>query len=131
VCRVSDTDRLVARWDLEADTANVAVARHRTAQLLTEWGCDGLVADAELVVTELVTNAIVHAETSCRVSIEHTGRGVRIAVADGDIANRPRPQPFDLEREGGRGLLIVSTLAAAWGIAPGTTGKTVWADLVS
>jgi anti-sigma regulatory factor (Ser/Thr protein kinase) len=128
---VSDTEQKVARWDLAADTANVAVARHRTAEILTEWGCDHLIGDAELVVTELVTNAIVHAETGCEVTIQLTADGIRIAVADGDSTNRPQPQPFDLEREGGRGLLIVSALAAAWGIAPGRGGKTVWADLVA
>lgn len=109
----------------------MALARHRTAEILREWGCDHLVADAELVVTELVTNAIVHAETGCEVSVELTADGVRISVSDGDGSNRPQPQPFDLEREGGRGLLIVSALANAWGISPGASGKTVWATLVA
>ena len=131
MARVGDTDRPVVRWSLAADTANVAMARHRTAELLTDWGYDELVADAELVVTELVTNAIIHAETGCQVTVERTRNGVRISVADGDGTSRPRPQPFDLEREGGRGLLIVSTLASDWGISPGDEGKTVWADLVA
>jgi anti-sigma regulatory factor (Ser/Thr protein kinase) len=120
-----------ASWHLEPDTANVATARQLVAEVLGVWGCDHLVPDAQLVVTELVTNAIVHTETSCQVSIRLAGEGIRIAVTDGDLTHQPDPKPFDLEREGGRGLLIVSSLAAAWGIAPDGNGKTVWADLVA
>ena len=120
-----------ASWQLEPDTSNVATARRLIADVLAAWGCDQLIPDAQLVVTELVTNAIVHAETSCHVSLRLTDGGIRIAVSDGDLNHQPDPKPFDLEREGGRGLLIVSTLAAAWGIAPGGHGKTVWADLVA
>jgi anti-sigma regulatory factor (Ser/Thr protein kinase) len=120
-----------ASWTLEPDTANIATARQLTAEVLRAWGCDHLIPDAQLVVTELVTNAIVHADSSCQLSLQVNGAGIRIAVTDSDRISQPDPQPFDLQREGGRGLLIVSTLASSWGIEPEARGKTVWADLVA
>lgn len=98
--------------------------------MLQSWGCDGLVDDAQLVVTELVTNSMLHAETACRVSIELSTEALRIEVTDRD-PSPPEPQPFDREREGGRGLLIVSSLASAWGIDRRDDGKTVWAELAT
>ena len=115
-------------WDLDADTSLVADARHRIGELLTSWGCDALIADAQLVVTELLTNSILHAESACRVTLELSPEGLRIEVTDRD-PSPPEPQPFDREREGGRGLLIVGTLASAWGIEQREGGKTVWAEL--
>jgi anti-sigma regulatory factor (Ser/Thr protein kinase) len=115
-------------WHLEPDTAMVADARRRTTEALTSWGCDGLIADAQLVITELVTNAIVHAESACTVTLQLDDRSLHIEVTDDD-PTPPKPQPFDVMREGGRGLLIVATLASAWGIEPQARGKRVWAQL--
>ena len=119
-------------WSLDADTAGVATARRLTKEALIRWGCDALVDDAQLVVTELVTNAILHSESDCKVTIDLGDQYLRIAVTDSG-GGVPEPQPFDLTREGGRGLLIVSTLAQAWGVIPaqGARGKTVWAELVA
>jgi anti-sigma regulatory factor (Ser/Thr protein kinase) len=116
-------------WRLEPDTARVAEARRIVGEVLTDWGCEGLIPDAQLVVTELITNAIVHAESPCQVTLDLTDDRLRIQVTDED-PSVPEPQPYDLMREGGRGLLIVGALAAAWGIDEATRGKTVWAELV-
>lgn len=117
-------------WDVEPDTTMVAETRRRTGQLLSEWGCHSLVTDAQLVVTELVNNAILHAGSGCRVSLALSDDRLTIQVTDDD-ASPPEPQPFDPHREGGRGLLIVSTLSTSWGIEPAGTGKTVWAELAA
>lgn len=106
----------------------VSDARRRTADALRKWGCEALIPDAQLVVTELVTNAIVHTRATSTVTIALTDGVLYIEVSDAD-PNPPKPQPFDLTREGGRGLLIVATLAAAWGIEPHQSGKKVWAKL--
>lgn len=119
-----------ASWELQPDTAMASEARRRTAEALRRWGCDALIPDAQLVITELVTNAIVHTGAVSTVTIELEGNTLYIEVADTD-PNPPRPQPFDLTREGGRGLLIVATLANAWGIEPHASGKKVWAELAS
>lgn len=115
-------------WYLAPDTAMVADARRRATAALERWGCDALIPDAQLVLTELLTNAIVHAESSCTVTLELSGTSLHIEVSDDD-PTPPQPQPFDVMREGGRGLLIVSSLASAWGIEPNATGKRVWAHL--
>lgn len=121
---------LVASWRHDADTAEVAEARHTTGKVLIDWGCDGLVDDAQLVVTELVTNAILHTESPCTVSLQLSDSALHIAVTDHGLGF-PERQPFDLHREGGRGLLIVSSLADAWGVEPVDQGKTVWATLAA
>lgn len=105
-----------------------AEARRRISDALQLWGCDSLIPDAQLVVTELVTNAIVHTGSVSTVTIALTDAILYIEVADSD-PSPPKPQPFDLTREGGRGLLIVATLASAWGIEPNESGKKVWAEL--
>ncbi len=115
-------------WHLTPDTAMATEARRRTAAILREWGCEKLVDDAELVVTELVTNAIVHTEADSTLTLTLDNGTLYIEVTDAD-PNPPKPQPFDLTREGGRGLLIVATLARAWGIEPHASGKKVWAHL--
>ncbi|MFP3906571.1 MAG: ATP-binding protein [Acidimicrobiales bacterium] len=117
-------------WDVEPDTTMVAETRRRTGELLSEWGCQAMVTDAQLVVSELVNNAILHAGSSCRVSLALSDQRLTIEVTDDD-PSPPEPQPFDPHREGGRGLLIVSTLATRWGIEPVGTGKTVWAELAA
>jgi anti-sigma regulatory factor (Ser/Thr protein kinase) len=82
-------------------------------------------ADIALMVSELVTNAIRHAGTDFRVTVDRTPAAVRVSVTDG-APGRPvalDPGPQDLS---GRGLMIVDRLADAWGVDPARPGKTVW-----
>jgi anti-sigma regulatory factor (Ser/Thr protein kinase) len=85
-----------------------------------------------LIVSELATNAIVHAATSFTVAVQRTTGSVRLEVRDqSDVELAPAdtaPPPSELH---GRGLFIVTQLASAWGVTPaaGERGKTVWVTI--
>jgi len=92
-------------------------------------GLDAAAADdAALIVSELVTNVFLHADTDCVVTAELGANTVRVAVADEDErAVRPVSAVDSAER--GRGLQIVAALASTWGVDYRPTGKTVWFTL--
>lgn len=81
-----------------------------------------------LLVTELVTNAVVHAQTSVRVCVETSGSRVRIDVQD-KATTMPGRRPISVDSLGGRGLLLVERLADRWGYEPHPWGKTVWFEI--
>jgi CheY-like chemotaxis protein/anti-sigma regulatory factor (Ser/Thr protein kinase) len=106
-------------------------ARRFIRQCCETWGCSDMVDDAMLVVSELVTNAFLHALAGVEVRASFADHILRLEVLDtGEGTPDPRV-PTD-EDEHGRGLLLVSALCAAWGVesADGTK-KLVWAELVA
>jgi len=97
--------------------------------VLPQWGLGGLVPTAELLVSELVCNALRHAAGPLRLTLERLS-DLRCVVSDG--ASQPiRPTEAGPEDESGRGLVLVSTLAARWGCQYGSDGKSVWFELSS
>ena len=87
-----------------------------------------LVASVELLVSELVTNAVVHAASAPRIEV-HLGReSVRVAVRDDDPV-LPAQRVPDAERPGGRGLHLVERIANRWGADPSDGGKVVWFEI--
>jgi GAF domain-containing protein len=108
-------------------------ARAFVRDLLAAWGLGTLCADAELAVSEVVTNALLHTTSSLRLIARRTSRtGVWIGVHD--TSDRPiRPIRADPDSPGGRGLRIVEMTARAWGVIPSTRhgGKTVWFELAA
>lgn len=121
------------RFELAAHPSSPAQARRLTRARLTGWSVGEDICDtAELVVSELVTNAIVHTASSHVVCELHDGDDlVRIAVRDeGCAPGRPRANTRQRpEEEHGRGLLLVDTLCHAWGAHEHGPGLLVWADL--
>ncbi|MFB7174555.1 ATP-binding protein [Streptomyces sp. NPDC056254] len=112
------------------DTAP-ARARHDVALCLRTWGLDALVDDAQLIVSELVTNAAKHTRTRrIGVSVTRHPDHVRIVVTD---TSRTLPAPAthtpEEEAESGRGLQLVDQLTTRWGSKRFRTGKQVWAEL--
>lgn len=96
-------------------------------------GFPGLVEDAELVVSELATNAVQaspHELTLIRAHVGLFTSTARIEIWD-RAGGKPQPVPSDGEAEGGRGLMLVETLSSEWGwyARPGRFGKVVWAEL--
>jgi anti-sigma regulatory factor (Ser/Thr protein kinase) len=83
---------------------------------------------AELLVSELVTNAHEHAGGPAVVDVQVDDRSLRVAVADQD-PTIPIPRKMTADAERGRGLLLVAALASRWGAAPAAHGKSVWFEL--
>jgi GAF domain-containing protein/anti-sigma regulatory factor (Ser/Thr protein kinase) len=117
----------VATWDLEAEPAAVARARAHVTRQLDDWGLAELEFTAELVVSELVTNAIRYGRPPIRLRLIHD-RTLLCEVSDsgGTTPHLRRARVLD---EGGRGLLLVAQLAEHWGTRRVRRGKTVWAEL--
>ncbi|WP_128377141.1 SpoIIE family protein phosphatase [Streptomyces cavernae] len=123
--RVLDASH-VATWDVPPDPAEVAGARRNACRQLAEWGLEEAVFITELVVSELVTNAIRHARPPIQLRLIHD-RSLICEVSDGSTTapHLRRARTFD---EGGRGLLLVAQLTQAWGTRQGHNGKTIWAE---
>ena len=84
--------------------------------------------NALLVVEELVANAVDHANTPFRLTVDHVGPALRIAVRDG--SSRPvHLRPFNPQAARGRGLQMIAALTSGWGCHRTAAGKTVWAVL--
>jgi anti-sigma regulatory factor (Ser/Thr protein kinase) len=114
---------------LAADTSSPATARHFVQDTLTDWGLPSVCDSALLVVSELVTNAVVHARSEARLRIGRTSSSIRIEVSD-DGAGSPAPLEATDDGESGRGLLLVAAISAAWGVeSTPIGGKLVWAEL--
>ncbi|MGQ5635909.1 MULTISPECIES: ATP-binding SpoIIE family protein phosphatase [unclassified Streptomyces] len=120
-------DRQVVTWELEADPSAVSRARSRVSRQLAAWGLEELDFTAELVVSELVTNAIRYGRPPIRLRLIHD-RTLLCEVSD-DSSTTPHLRRARVFDEGGRGLLLVAQLARHWGTRHARHGKTVWAEL--
>ncbi|MFF8844146.1 SpoIIE family protein phosphatase [Streptomyces sp. NPDC015127] len=115
-----------ACWDLPADPAVVAEARRRAAAQLEEWGLGEAVFTTELVVSELVTNAIRYGGGPIQLRlIRDTALVCEVSDGSSTAPHLRRARAFD---EGGRGLLLVASLTECWGTRYSPTGKTIWAE---
>jgi len=108
---------------------SVATARRFIVSALARWNAGDLAEDAKLLVSELVTNAILHGRGPCSLRICMQENTLRIEVLDGG-AGSPEPQLEAWTSEHGRGLQLVNAIATAWGMESLVEdGKRVWADL--
>ena len=118
------------RWqELDRAPAASADARRMITAVCAEWHLDAVLPAAQLVVTELVNNAVLHAAGRFLVVATLTDTGLHVAVRDSS-RQLPRMRPVDqVGPEGGQGLTLVNAFASAWGATPVSDGKVVWADL--
>ena len=112
----TEAGRLLVTETLEPEPASVARARRLVAAALAAADHSEDVVDvATLLVSEVVTNSVLHAGTEIGLRCERRGGGVRIEVSDGS-SMVPGVRHYDPDATTGRGLGLVSTLATSWGV---------------
>jgi anti-sigma regulatory factor (Ser/Thr protein kinase) len=139
-CIRSDSDRCVRSprsgyapgmrivTPLEPNPAAIRRARKTVSDQLWAWGLSGIVDDAEIITSELVTNAIEHGGGVVELRVAALPHRVRISVIDAS-PDVPKVATDRGLQVGGRGLALVERLAADWGHDVGPDGKEVWAEL--
>jgi anti-sigma regulatory factor (Ser/Thr protein kinase) len=103
-------------------------ARHFVVDTLQQWGEAALAYDAAMVVTELATNAVVHARTGFTVTVSSSADAIRISVLDGCPAPGPDVAAL-LAPAAGHGLGLVAAVARHWAAEALPDGKRVWAEV--
>jgi anti-sigma regulatory factor (Ser/Thr protein kinase) len=111
-----------------AELTSGAQVRVQLRRILADWQLPALLDDAELLATELVNNAVVHARSEVRLSLQHDGSVLRIAVTDTGPGTIRRPRPT-MDASHGRGLALVHALSADWGTRLDADGTTLWFEL--
>lgn len=121
-------ERSVTR--LPSDPSAVPTARRFASQAVSSYGGNAEMLDkTRLLVTELTTNAVMHAHSPIRLSIEPRPNAMRVEVRDDDPAPLQPPCKPAAEATSGRGLWLVSALARSWGVNRNERGKTVWFEV--
>ncbi|MEV2190240.1 SpoIIE family protein phosphatase [Streptomyces phaeochromogenes] len=116
-------------WTVWRVPEAVRHARRFTRRTLRAWGVTEESDAILLVVSELVTNALVHTDGQVRFDLTLINDRLRIAVADASPRTPIKPTSIGWEATGGRGILLVEALSATWGTVPVSGGKQVWAEL--
>ncbi|MFJ9968987.1 SpoIIE family protein phosphatase [Streptomyces avermitilis] len=116
----------IATWVLSADPALVSDVRAAAVGQLSQWGLDESAFATELLLSELVTNAVRYGAEPIRVRLIHK-RTLICEVFD-TSSTAPRMRHAATTDEGGRGLFLVAQLAQAWGTRYTTDGKVIWAE---
>lgn len=117
----------VAYWFLEPEDAAPGKARRLARRALARWGMEDLTDSVELLVSEVVTNAVRYASKPVTLRLLRTDV-LRCEVGD-DVPQLPRLRQARATDEGGRGLYLVNRLARRWGATRLSTGKVVWFEL--
>ncbi|MGW2700259.1 SpoIIE family protein phosphatase [Streptomyces sp. NPDC001340] len=118
-------------WTVWRVPEAVRHARRFTRRTLRTWGVPSDTMDtALLVVSELVTNALVHTDGQVRLDLSLVNHRLRLAVADTSPRSPVKNTNVGWEATGGRGILLVEAVSEAWGTVPVSGGKQVWADVV-
>ncbi|MFF4560279.1 SpoIIE family protein phosphatase [Streptomyces sp. NPDC001435] len=116
----------IATWDLASDPALVGEVRAGAVRQLADWGLDETAFAAELILSELVTNAVRHGAGPIRVRLLH-GRNLICEVSD-TSNTAPHLRRAATTDEGGRGLFLVAQLSQSWGTRYTSQGKVIWAE---
>ncbi|MFH9867094.1 SpoIIE family protein phosphatase [Streptomyces lydicus] len=117
----------VAYWYLDPKAQTAGQARRLARRALARWGLDELTDQLELLVSEVVTNAVRYAERPITLRLLRTDV-LRCEVGD-DVPQLPRLRQARPSDEGGRGLYLVNRMARRWGATRLSMGKVVWFEL--
>jgi CheY-like chemotaxis protein len=116
------------RWTFPPDLTSGRNARRQLRTLLDDWELEHLRDSAELLATELINNAVVHAESGVDVVVRERPAGLRVEVSDRGAGSPHRPET-SLSDTHGRGLLLVESMSDAWGTAVNGSTKTIWFEV--
>ena len=117
------------RTTLPSTVSTPATARALARDAVERGRATVRLDDVALVVSELVTNAVVHGTGEITLDLTVAADAVRVEVADEAPADLPGALPLTPDSESGRGLFLVSKIARDWGVRAAGGGKVVWADL--
>ncbi|MDK1344521.1 SpoIIE family protein phosphatase [Streptomyces sp. 378] len=117
----------VAEWDVPGDPAVVAGIRAEVTGRLRTWGLEEMAFTTELIISELVTNAIRYGIEPIRLRVLHDGDSLICEVADGSSTS-PHLRRAATTDEGGRGLFLVAQFARRWGTRYMARGKVIWTE---
>jgi serine phosphatase RsbU (regulator of sigma subunit)/PAS domain-containing protein len=117
----------VAEWDVPSDPAVVAGIRADVTRRLETWGLEAMAFTTELMISELVTNAIRYGIEPIRLRILHDSDTLICEVADGSSTS-PHLRRAATTDEGGRGLFLVAQFAQRWGTRYMARGKVIWTE---
>lgn len=123
-------DDHTARWQLPAELTSGAVARQQIRDLLASWQLIRVLDEAELLTTELVNNAVLHARSEVLLTVQRRQGAVRVEVTDTGQGSLHRPAA-GIGATHGRGLMLVEAMSADWGTAVNGSEKTVWFELAA
>jgi len=124
------TRRDTVKADLASDPSIVGQVRETVSAALRDWDLAECIDTAELLVSEVVTNAIQYARAPGDLVVRRAADAIYIEVSDSDGRVPRILHPSD-DEEHGRGMILVEALAAQWGTRPTHTGKTVWCQLAA
>lgn len=113
---------------LGADKRSPAAARAFVRSTLREWGYAGLIDEVVLAVSEIVTNAVVHADSPSSLVILDCEGVLHLRLRDDDT-RAPVVRHSDVGSTNGRGMVLVDNLAQRWGVERASRGKVVWLDI--
>jgi anti-sigma regulatory factor (Ser/Thr protein kinase) len=119
-----------ASWPIPRELTSVRQARRLVTAQLGDWNMEGLTDTAELLISELVTNALRHTHGPLRLNLQVRGSWLRCEVEDTAPAG-PVRRVIDTDAEGGRGTELLDLLADAWGSTRTATGKTTWCEMLT
>ncbi len=117
----------VADWDIPGDPAAVSGIRAQVSRRLEEWGLEELAFSTELVISELVTNAIRYGTAPRRLRILRDGTSLICEITDGSSTSPHLRRAADTD-EGGRGLFLVAQFTQRWGTRYLARGKVIWTE---
>ncbi|GAA2231125.1 PAS domain S-box protein [Streptomyces indiaensis] len=117
-----------ATTDLPAHASSVGDGRSFLTKTLIAWNCAHLADDARLMVSEVLTNAVQHAQGPLGLHLRRTATELTVEISD-HSPHLPQPRLAAPDDESGRGLLLVDALAHSWGVRPTDHGKTTWFTL--
>ncbi|MGW0706227.1 SpoIIE family protein phosphatase [Streptomyces sp. NPDC002643] len=116
-------------WTVWRVPQAVGQARRYSRRVLRAWGVESESDTVLLVVSELVTNALVHTDGRVRLDLTLLSDRLRVSVTDTSPRTPRKPPNIGWEATGGRGILLVEAMSTAWGTLPVSGGKQVWAEI--